>query len=608
VLGYLKIRGLALIDDVSMELGPGMNVLTGETGAGKSMIVDSLTLLRGGRGKGELVREGADQARIQAHFSLPQDPRLLRLLSELEIPRDDESLLLERTLQPSGRGRTMANAQLATLGTLGRIGEILLDICSQHEHHGLTQVSRHLELLDAYAGLDPAVASYQQTYEVWRNSKRDLDQLRQRATDALARMDFLRFQIAELDDLRLDAEQYEEDKARLVFLRDAQRWHVFAREAQDTLYESDDAIWGRLGTLLDRGRKGPAQARALREINEQLEAAQIACAEAASAASRLADELDADPEELQAVEERVSTLEHLRRKHGCEIGELGARLQAMRAELESLEGREDELLRLEKLESESREKARELALALHEKRLASSRTLTRAIEGELAALHMPRARMDVHFESIDDAELGARGLDRVELMFSANAGEPIAPLHKVASGGELSRVLLAIKSILATGDHVVTYVFDEVDTGVGGAVAEAIGIRLKRTSFERQVLCITHLPQLAAFADRHFLVRKVERDGRTVTEVVLLDEKERLNELARMLGGAKITESAREHAAALLAEAHAVSEKVRVGGETPAKDRTDAGSTRPPSNSETPRSETGKSRKTRTSRPDLTSS
>ncbi len=559
MLNYLHIRGLALLDDVALEFEPGMNVLTGETGAGKSIIVDALTLLRGARGRGNLVRSGADAARVEAQFLLREAARLRTapVLGELGVTLEpEEGLVLTRVVGRSGRGRSAIHASLATLGVLERLGEELIDICSQHEHHSLTHVSRHLELLDAYAGLEAEVVAYAEVYGRWRESVRALANLRERASQGVARADYLRFQLEEIDRVGPEPGEYERLRARLSLLRDAHRWASFAHQAQTVLYEADDAIAGRLAVLLDEAGRGADTSSVLAEMHEQLTAAQVACEEAAAAASRFAGEVEIDPGELDIAEERLHELESLRRKHGGTDEELLAHADAMRRELEELEHADDHVAALEQRERELREACARLADALHARRASASLKLAAAVERELKALHIPGARLEVQLAGQEGADgLGARGRDRVEFLFSANPGEPVSALTKVASGGELSRVLLAMKGVLSTGDHVTTYVFDEVDSGVGGAVAEAIGRRLYRAACERQVLCITHLPQIAAFADAHFKVEKHTSGGRTRTSVTRLDDAARVEELARMLGGARVTASAREHAAQLLAEA-----------------------------------------------------
>jgi DNA repair protein RecN (Recombination protein N) len=556
VLSYLHIRGLALLDDVALELGRGMNVLTGETGAGKSIIVDALALLRGARGRAELVRQGADSARVEAQFELdaPAQGRVAAVLTELGVEHG-EALVLERVVGRAGRGRSAVQSVLTTQGVLERVGEQLIDICSQHEHHSLTHVARHLDLLDAYAGLEAEVVAYGAAYQRWQAAVQAEADLRRRASEGAARAEFLRYQIEEIERLDPQPGELATLRARITLLRDAHRWAAFARQAHDALYEADDAIAGRLSALLDEARRGADSSSLLAEIHEQLAAAQVACEEAAAAASRFASELTFEPGELELADERLHELEGLRRKHGGELDELPARLEAMRVELGEVEHADEHLAALAERVRELHATCSEQAAALHASRSNAATGLARAVEAELAALHIPRARLEARVESLPDGQLGPRGMDRVEFLFTANPGEPLAPLTKVASGGELSRVLLAVKGVLATGDHVTTYVFDEVDSGVGGAVAEAIGRRLRAASQQRQVLCITHLPQIAAFADAHFRVEKHTKEGRTITRVLRLSEEQRVEEIARMLGGSRVTGTAREHASQLVAEA-----------------------------------------------------
>ncbi|HLT37791.1 MAG TPA: DNA repair protein RecN, partial [Enhygromyxa sp.] len=558
MLDYLRVRGLALLDDVALEFEPGMNVLTGETGAGKSIIVDALTLLRGGRGRAELVRDGDDVARVEAQFAVRGriGEQLAPRLAELGLELEDDGLVVERQLRRSGRGRVAIQSNLTTLAALAEIGGELLEICSQHEHHSLTSVGHHLELLDAYAeldGPDGPLADYANHYRSWRTLADRIADIREREAERLQRADYLRFQIDELERVSPEPGEHEQLRARMAVLRRTHELAGFAALAQAQLYESDDAIASQLAVLLDRARRLPEGLAVLDEIAEQLAAAQIACEEAAAAAARLVDEIEVGPGELEQAQERLHELERLRRKHGCEVDELIERVAAMRDELAALDSAEDELAELEVLAERARGECLVRADALHQARIAAAEGLARAVEAELVALHIPTARLAIELHPLEgDEPLNSRGRDRAELRFSANAGEPLAALTKVASGGELSRVLLAVKSVLSTGDAVTTYVFDEVDAGVGGAVAEAIGRRLHAAAQHRQVLCITHLPQIAAFADAHFRVEKHTQAGRTITRVVKLSDEEQVEEIARMLGGSRVSASAREHALALV--------------------------------------------------------
>jgi DNA repair protein RecN (Recombination protein N) len=557
MLSFLRIRGLALLEDVSLELAGGLNVLTGETGAGKSIIVGALSLLRGARAKIEMIRDGNDSAEVQAQF-VPTGPSRAGIDAVLALhgmePVDDaEGIVVARSIARSGRARATVSSNLVTQTVLTEIGEALIDICSQHEHHFLTHTSRHLEVLDAWARQDAKLAEHRVGYAAWHASRAALEDLRKRAAEREQRIDYLRFAIDELEAARPGDVDPEALRRRVSLLRNAQRWAQFAREAHSALYDADDAIAARLSSLLERARHGSDSSSHLGLIEEQLATAQVACEEAARAATKFAAELEVDPEELELAEDRLDQLDRLRRKHGVELADLGGRLAQMQAELEQLENADQHLRALEERTQELEASCKRTAAALHDARVAAAGGLSRAVLEELGALHIAKARLEVQIESLP--EPGPDGSDRVELMFSANPGEPVAPLRKVASGGELSRVLLALKGALAADDRVATYVFDEVDAGVGGAVAEAIGRRLQQASQHHQVLCVTHLPQIAAFADVHFRVGKHERKGRTVTQVERLGDDERIEELARMLGGAKVTQSARDHAAQLVASA-----------------------------------------------------
>jgi DNA repair protein RecN (Recombination protein N) len=552
MLSYLRVRGLALLDDVALTFEPGMNVLTGETGAGKSIIVGALALLRGARGRAELVRDGDASAIIDAQFE-PRPAsrdRLRSMLVDHGLPDDEaDALVLQRVVARSGRGRSFAQGNLTTQGVLGTLGEELIDICSQHEHHFLTHTSRHLDVLDAYADNAEARADYAEQYAAWKKAEDDLATLRARMVDGAARSDYLRFQLEEIDRIAPEAGELDALRRRVNVLRGARDWVNFAHEAQHVLYESDGAIASTLGGLADRARAGAEDSSTIAELAEQLMTASLAAEEAATLAARLLSELELDPVELERAEDRLHELEALRRKHGVDLDQLLERVQEMRTELDAMENADDHLQALEARTEELSRNAAAAARVLGERRRRAAAGLARAVEAELAALSIKAAKLEVQIRS---AELSPTGGDAVELLFSANAGESVAPLRKVASGGELSRVLLAIKGVLAAGDRVATYVFDEVDAGVGGAVAEAIGRRLKHAAREHQVLCVTHLPQIAAFADAHFRVEKRTSKGRTTTRVICLDETQRVEELARMLGGKRVTQSARDHARALI--------------------------------------------------------
>lgn len=557
MLTYLRVRGLALLEDVTLELPSGMSVLTGETGAGKSIIVDALSLLRGARARGEVIRAGSDAAVVDAQFEL--GPRVADSVASALVahglPHDEPgALVLQRSVARAGRGRCFVQGELTTQAVLGDVGAELVDICSQHEHHSLTHVAEHVTLLDGFAQHAEAVRAYGAVYRALVEVRAERVALTARAEAALARADYLRYQLEEIARVAPSAGERAELTARARLLRDARTWAELAQGAYDELYESEPSIAGRLAALAERARRGADHSPRLAAMAEQLDLARIGCEEAAHAARGLSDDLDFEPGELLRVEERLAELDGLARKHG-DLDRLLDRQSAMSAELGELETADERLAALTAREAALAAECLALARALSDARRSAARRLGRELESELAALHMPRARLEPRVDSLAAEALGPNGLDRVEFLFSANAGEPLAPLTRVASGGELSRVLLALKGVLRAGDRVATYVFDEVDAGVGGAVAEAIGRRLRGAAESHQVLCITHLPQIAAFADAHYRVTKVSRGERTVTRVERLDDEARVDELARMLGGARITDTAREHARQLLTEA-----------------------------------------------------
>jgi DNA repair protein RecN (Recombination protein N) len=560
MLSYLRIRGLALLEDVTIELGSGLNVLTGETGAGKSIIVDALTLLRGSRVRTDLVRTGKDAATVDAEFELSEDlkSQVINLLSEHGVAEtsDEGGLVIQRSVARTGRGRTFINAQLTTLDVLSNLGELLVDICSQHEHHSLTQVGRHIELLDGFIGAELPLAQYNAAYLAYRELLAEKERLVEKAKATTEHREFLRFQLDELERVSPRPGEFEELEKKLVLLRDAQRWAELGRDAEQWLYEADDSVVERLGRLLDRARRGAEQSPRLTEFADQLETAQAACDDALRIIQRFLSELELEPGVLEQAEERFYELSSLRRKHGATGIDLPAKLEGLRRELDELEHVGQTLSELDSRVEQAKRKALDLASILREKRRTAARQLATALQKELATLHMPLARFEAKLDALSEDQLGPRGFDRVEFLLSANPGEDLAPLTKVASGGELSRVLLAVRGVLSgSAGGVATYIFDEVDAGVGGAIAASIGQRLAHAADKSQVLCITHLPQIAAYGDHHFHVEKQVEQDRTITLVRQLTDEQRVDEIARMLGGARITESAREHARQLIDDA-----------------------------------------------------
>ena len=556
MLRHLRVTNFAILSDVSIDLGPGLNVLTGETGAGKSLIVDAVNLLRGGRASADIPRAGTDEAVVEASFEVPPDlrQRVLARLGEAGLPawdqHDEEGVVVVRRLiHRGGRSRVYVNGALTTAGRLAEIGELLVDLSGQHQHQGLVDAQRHREILDEVAERPEVVAAME---AAWRELEA-IDAERAAASEGGAeRADFLRFQLEEIDGAGLRAGEDAELGRERTRLASLERLESGARAARELLYDGDDSAVERLdaaGRELDRlvpldDRLGDA-ARAVGE-------ARVLVEDAAARVRAYADRLEGEPGRLEEIDDRLALIGRLKRKHGGEVADVLARAAALRRELEAIEGAEDRRAELDAVRERAARAAAARAAELTRVRREAAAKLAREVGAALAELGMGAATLAV---AVEPREIGPSGADRVELMLCANRGEEPKALSKVASGGELSRIMLALKLVLRRADPVATYVFDEVDAGIGGGTAELVGQKIRAVAAHRQVLCVTHLPQIAALADRHFRVSKAEAEGRTETAVVALSAAARRDELARMLGGLTITAEARAHAEAMLAAA-----------------------------------------------------
>ena len=569
MLTTLRISGLAVVDQVEVDLGPGLNVLTGETGAGKSILLQALHLVLGGRMSADALREGAEEAVVEALFELsPSHPALERLREAgLPVPAGGGEVLVRRVATRSGRGRAFVNGALCTVGMLESALRGLVDLTGQHEHVALLDEATHLSILDASAGVDGEgglLARYRAAHQALAAAERRRAELVAAREERARRADWLAYQLREIDAARpRPGEELDLDRERQV-LASAERLRAAAREAESAVYAEEGSATERVG----RAARSLAEAVQLDpRLDAPLTLLRSAAAEldeAGRSLARYAEAAAGDPERLSEVTERLEVLRALARKHGGTLDAALARAEGMRAELAEVENDAGELQRLECVARDAGAEARSLAAALSEARRAAADALVRAVRRELAALAMARCRVEVEFFAPETAlehagaALGKDGAERARILIAPNPGEPPRPLARVASGGELSRLLLALKRALARTDPVDTYVFDEVDAGIGGAVADAVGRLLAEVSQERQVVCVTHLPQVAAFADRHLRVEKRVQGGRTATGVVsLATADERRDEVARMVAGATLTPSALEHARALLAAARA---------------------------------------------------
>lgn len=557
MLTTLIIKDFAIIDRLELGFEDGMSVLSGETGAGKSIVINALNLLLGGRASTDVIRTSAEEAVVEGAFELRagSDLRVRARLEELGVPCEDGVLVVRRVVNRTGRNKVIINGSLATLTTLRELMRGMVDISGQHEHYSLLDTARHVHLLDRFGDLGGLMAQVARGHRELQALEVELDELRARARDRLARIDYLSFQLEELDNANLRAEEEAELDAELGRLSNAESLREATQRGMHVLYEDEGSVCERIDQIARELGKAGRQASEFAVLSSQLGQARAIIDDVVHELRALS-EVEDDPRRLDEVQRRLAVLDRLKRKFGLEIGELIAEMAVLRSELDSLQGAESRIDEIagqhRKLGARTLELARELSRA----RRLCARELEGRVERELALLGMASCVFRVAIESQDEiAGLRSTGIDRVEFLLAPNPGEQAKALARIASGGELSRVMLAIKQVFATTDEVSTYIFDEVDAGIGGAVAEQVARSLRKVSAGHQVLCITHLATIASYADHHFAVSKRVEGERTVSEICRLGEDERIREIARMLGGLSITERSLEHAAEMVERA-----------------------------------------------------
>ena len=548
MLQLLSISNIALIDDLRVEFDGALNLLTGETGSGKSIIVDALGVLIGGRFTSELLKSGAERGSIEGLFSLSPNPQLETLLENSGFSNGDE-LIIRRELSATGRNKIFINNQLATQTLLRDLRPFLVDIHGQGEQQTLFDPETHLELLDSFAGHATLRAEVAEAYESLSRVQGELAALRQDAAEKFQLADTLQFQIGELERAQLslgEDESLEEERRRLS---NVEKLTTLCQSSYSRIYEDDDAALARLRQTLKDVEELSEYDSGFREYVEGLESARAVLEDLSFALRDFADRLEFSPARLGQIEDRLAELSRLKRKYGGSIEtslEHLAQAQDRLRQIETSDEREQELnAELSSAQQTYLERARKL----HKQRVRAAKSLEKAVEEGIAEVAMENARFAVQ---IIENDFSATGLDQVEFHFSANVGEDVKPLARVASGGEASRLMLVLKTVSNASEFPRTIVFDEIDTGIGGRVSEAVGIKLKKLSQTNQVLCVTHQPQIARFADNHLVVQKEALAGRTHVSVNRLDRTGRVEELARMLTGAEITDSARRHARELL--------------------------------------------------------
>ncbi len=557
MLVHLSVHNFAIVEHLDLELQRGMSVISGETGAGKSIMLDALGLTLGDRADSSAVRIGADKADILASFDLDDIPDARAWLAERDLDNDGPCIL-RRVITAEGRSRGYINGTPCPQGDLKALGELLIDIHSQHEHQSLLKTDTHRRLLDEYSGSQELARQVQLAAQRWRQTRQTLERLSNSSDEQRARHQLLSYQLEELENLALGEGELEQLEQEHKNLANAEQLLGACRQVMDMCSESDAGnVLSALTGSLQRLSAFQSQPSALAEAVNLLASAQIQVEEAMGELNRFVDHFDADPERQQTLEERLDNIYTLARKHRVQPGELPPLQQRLLEELESLNADDEAVERLsEELAAYSRhyqDKASELSNA----RRQAAETLASSVEAEIQRLGMPGGKFSVVLKPCIEGEHLPYGLEQVEFLVSANPGQPLRPLAKVASGGELSRISLAIQVITAQTSRVPTLVFDEVDVGIGGPTAEVVGQLLRRLGEQGQVLTVTHLPQVAAQGHHHLFVHKARGQNETHTAVAALQESERVEEIARMLGGVDLTEQALAHARQMISSAQA---------------------------------------------------
>jgi len=567
MLREIHIQNYAVIDNLAVEFGPGLNLLSGETGSGKSILVDALGLALGGRASPEVIRTGQDRALVTAVFLSEGKAPWSDWLEEYGVARSEEGeLILRRELQAGGKSRMLVNDQPVTLGAVKSLARGLVEMHGQNEHVVLFAREAQLGLLDQFAGVEADLERVRALHSQRRELEQELDSLSHNEQERLRTIDLLSFQVRELEQARLapgEDVRWEEERR---ILSNLEKIRAAAASAFAELYEDEGAAVSRLAAAARQLEELRRYDAAIEPQLEPLAAARATLEDIAAFLRDYVGNLEANPQRLEEIEDRLALIDRLKRKYGDTVEAILAYAVETRQRLASLEHADERREVVRKELEKASDEYRKAAEALSEKRREAARRLVKLVREELAQLGMEKTRMEVNFASTPEGHGGPTGIDEVEFRLSPNPGEELRAMEKIASGGEISRLMLALKTVVGqaranrsargSGRGAPTFIFDEVDSGIGGRVAESVGQRLKRLARDAQVLCVTHLAQIACFADHHFYVEKSVRGGRTVTTVKPLEgEKDRAEELARMLSGSQITDAALTHAATMLRQA-----------------------------------------------------
>ncbi|MCI6899522.1 MAG: DNA repair protein RecN [Tenericutes bacterium] len=551
MLQELLIKDFAIIDEIQISFQPKMTVLTGETGAGKSIIIDALGLLAGGRGSTEFIRKGEKKAVIQGLFTLPREANTYNILEEYGIDSEDGQIILQRDLYRGGRNICRINGMMVNLATLRKVGETLIDIHGQNEHQELMKPENHIDLLDEYDKKTSQLRNqYQVVYQNYRKLKLSMEKKEADEKAWAQRLDMLNFQVKEIEEAGLKINEEDELVEEKNKLDNFQAIHDALELSYQILSGEKIDVVGNLGNAMNELSDVSDLSENLQEINTKISDAFYSLEDAARDISDELDSMEWNGERLNEIEERLELIHQLKRKYGDTIEDILHYHSRIEKELREMENAEQNSEKQERQLSEALEKVKELAIKLSKQRKKSAKKLEKMIHEQLSALYMDKAVFEV--KCLNNSKLYSKGIDKVEFYIQTNPGEEMGPLAKIASGGELSRIMLALKTIFSQKMGVTSIIFDEVDTGVSGRVAQAIAEKISQISNNSQVLCITHLPQVAAIADNHYYISKSVNDGRTETSLKELDEKQKIREIARMLSGSEITELTLKHAEELI--------------------------------------------------------
>lgn len=553
MLTTLYIENIAVIEKTSIDFSQGLNVLTGETGAGKSIIIDSINAIMGQRTSKELVRTGAKTALVTAQFDDVNDTVKAKLKELGYDNEDDDTLILQRSISAAGKSTCKINARPASVTVLKEVAKNLINIHGQHESYELFSPDTHIDYIDSFGELNSELDDYREKYKKYKALKKQLNEANSDESARLHEIDLLTYQTTELFNAYVQPDEIEQLENERIVLMNSEKIFTLLNDARELL-DGDERTAGGVESVesaMNYIQRAASLNGEYESISESITDVYYNLRDCIEAISDAADSVESDPQRLEEIDERLDLLNRLTRKYGCECNELPSLAEKMQTRLEELLSYDKNRDQLETDYKEAENNALVAAQKLSEIRKKTAKVFSERVREEMSFLNMPNVQIVTQFENTDFYE---KGTDKIEFLISANPGEPPRPVAKIASGGELSRMMLAIKTVLASTDDIDTLIFDEVDTGISGSAAQKVGMKLKEVSKSSQVLCVTHQAQLAALADAHYLISKQVEDGRTFTQVKLLDFDGRKHELARIIGGVSITDAALAHAESMLKE------------------------------------------------------